>query len=131
MSLENVLPDSAEIDSQGRLSIGGCLAIDLAEEHGTPVYVLDEATIRNRCREFVSEFNRLYPGTQVLYASKAYINPALARIFNEEGLGLDVVSGGELAVAQAAGFRWIRCTSTGTTRLRRSWRRRWRRGSGG
>ena len=104
MSLENVLPDSAEIDSQGQLSIGGCSAVDLANIYGTPVYVLDEATIRNRCREFVSEFNRLYPGTQVLYASKAYINPALARIFNEEGLGLDVVSGGELAVAQAAGF---------------------------
>ena len=104
MSLENVLPDTARIDADGQLVIGGCRAVELAQEYGTPVYVLDEATLRNRCRSFVGEFNRLYPGTRVLYASKAYINPALARIFHEEGLGLDVVSGGELAVAQAAGF---------------------------
>ena len=104
MSLENVLPDTARIAADGQLVIGGCQAVELAQEYGTPVYVLDEATLRNRCRSFVEEFNRLYPGTQVLYASKAYINPALARIFAEEGLGLDVVSGGELAVAQAAGF---------------------------
>ena len=104
MSLQNVLPDTAEIDIQGRLSIGGCSTLDLAVEYGTPVHVLDETTMRNRCRQFVSEFSRLYPDTQVLYASKAYINPALARIFHEEGLGLDVVSGGELAVAQAACF---------------------------
>ncbi len=104
MSLENVLPDTARIAADGQLVIGGCRAVELAQEYGTPVYVLDEATLRNRCRSFVEEFNRLYPGTRVLYASKAYINPALARIFHEEGLGLDVVSGGELAVAQAAGF---------------------------
>ncbi len=104
MSLRNVLPDTAQINADGQLFIGGCSALELAQEYGTPVYILDEATIRNRCREFVAEFNRLYPGTQVLYASKAYINPALARIFNEEGLGLDVVSGGELAVAHVAGF---------------------------
>ena len=104
MPLANVLPDTAEIDAQGQLYIGGCSSLEIADEYGTPVYVLDEATLRNRCRSFVEEFNRLYPGTRVLYASKAYINPALARIFHEEGLGLDVVSGGELAVAQAAGF---------------------------
>ncbi len=56
------------------------------------------------CREFIGEFTHLYPDTQVAYASKAYINPALARIFKEEGLGLDVVSGGELAIAQAVDF---------------------------
>ena len=106
---QNVFPDSAEIDGQGRLVIGGCSALDLAEEYGTPVYVLDEATLRNRCRSYRAEFEQRTlniggPGSQVLYASKAYINPALARILNEEGLGLDVVSGGELAVAAAARF---------------------------
>ncbi len=100
----NVFPDTAEIDGQGRLVIGGCSTLDLAEEYGTPVYVLDEATLRNRCRSYRTEFERRCPGAQVLYASKAYINPALARIFHEEGLGLDVVSGGELAVADAAKF---------------------------
>ncbi len=101
---QNVFPDTAEIDGQGRLVIGGCSAADLAEEYGTPVYVLDEATLRNRCRSYRAEFEQRCPGAQVLYASKAYINPALAQIFNEEGLGLDVVSGGELAVAAAAQF---------------------------
>ncbi len=105
---QNVFPDAAEIDRQGRLVIGGCSALDLAEEYGTPVYILDEATLRNRCRSYRAEFEQRLTdtgaGAQVLYASKAYINPALARIFNEEGLGLDVVSGGELAVAAAAQF---------------------------
>ena len=100
----NVFPDTAGVDQQGQLTIGGCNAHDLAAEYGTPVYVLDEATLRGRCRSFSSEFSRRSPGCQVVYASKAYINPALAAIFNEEGLGLDVVSGGELAIAQAVGF---------------------------
>ena len=101
---QNVFPDTAEVNQQGHLAIGGCNTLELAEEYGTPVYIFDEATLRNRCRSFVNEFRKLYPATQVLYASKAYINPALAKIFHEEGLGLDVVSGGELAVAQYAGF---------------------------
>ena len=101
---QNVFPDTARLDDKGQLIIGGCSTLELAEEYGTPVYVFDEDTIRNRCRSFVGEFEKLYPATQVLYASKAYLNPALAKIFQEEGLGLDVVSGGELAVAQFAGF---------------------------
>jgi len=101
---QHVFPETAEINSQEHLVLGGCDTLDLAQEHGTPVYILDEATLRNRCRSFVQEFSQRYTNVQVLYASKAYINPALAQIINEEGLGLDVVSGGELAVARAAGF---------------------------
>jgi diaminopimelate decarboxylase len=101
---QNVFPDTTEINAQGQLIIGGCNTLELAEQYGTPVYVFDEATLRHRCRSYVKEFGKLHPATQVLYASKAYINPSLARIFQEEGLGLDVVSGGELAVARAAGF---------------------------
>jgi diaminopimelate decarboxylase len=101
---QKVFPDTTEINAQGQLVIGGCNTLELAEQYGTPVYIFDEATLRNRCRSYVKEFGKLYPETQVLYASKAYINPALVRIFQEEGLGLDVVSGGELAVARAAGF---------------------------
>jgi len=86
------------------LVIGGCNTLDLASEFGTPVYILDEQTLRSRCRSFVSEFQKRHPATQVAYASKAYINPALARIFQEEGLGLDVVSGGELAIARSVDF---------------------------
>jgi diaminopimelate decarboxylase len=89
--------------SDDRLTLGGCAADDLASEFGTPLYVFDEATLRQVCREFVGEFGDRYADSRVLYASKAFINPALARLVSQEGLGLDVVSGGELAVAQAAG----------------------------
>ena len=97
--LSHVFPDTADTDDAGHLTLGGCDAVQLAEQYGTPLYVLDEATLRNRCRQFSSAFAGSYPNTGVVYASKAGINPALVRIFTEEGLGLDVVSGGELAVA--------------------------------
>jgi diaminopimelate decarboxylase len=101
---QSVFPDTAQVNTEGQLIIGGCNTLDLASEFGTPVYILDEQTLRSRCRSFVSEFQKRHPATQVAYASKAYINPALARIFQEEGLGLDVVSGGELAIARSVDF---------------------------
>ena len=99
---QSVFPDTAEVDGQGQLVLGGCRATDLADEYGTPVYVLDEATLRGRCRSFIGEFRKLYPDTNVSYACKAYINPALAKLFQEEGMGFDVVSGGELALVVSA-----------------------------
>ena len=99
--LTHVFPDSTDTNAAGHLTIGGCDATDLVEQYGTPLYVLDEATLRSRCRQFAQAFGDRYSNSKAVYASKAYINPALARIFAEEGLGLDVVSGGELAVAQA------------------------------
>lgn len=99
--LAPVFPDTAAVNAAGRLSLGGCDAEELAEEYGTPLYVLDEVALRARCRRFADAFAARYPNSQAVYAAKAYINPALARIFAEEGLGLDVVSGGELAVARA------------------------------
>ena len=105
MSFPNVdiFPTTAAVTDGGHLSLGGCDVEALAGEFGTPLYVFDEATLRGMCREFVGEFTARYANTKVLYASKAYVNPALARLVQEEGLGLDVVSGGELAVAEAAG----------------------------
>lgn len=99
-----VLPDTAGVNERGHLTLGGCDAMDLAEEFGTPLYVFDETTLRARCREYVTEFQKRYPETLVIYACKAYINRMLVRIFEEEGLGLDVVSGGELHIARSAGF---------------------------
>ena len=99
-----VFPDTAQVNAQGQLVIGDCNTLDLCDEYGTPVYVLDEATLRSRTRSFIREFQRRHPSSQISYACKAYINPALARIFDEEGLGLDVVSGGELALALSVGF---------------------------
>ena len=101
---KNVFPGTAEVDDRGHLAIGGCDTLELASSFGTPLYVFDEETLRVRCRAFTQEFQRRHSDTKVAYASKAFINPALARIFMEEGLGLDVVSGGELAVAKAVGF---------------------------
>ena len=99
--LTHVFPDTTDTNSAGHLTIGGCDAIELVEHYGTPLYILDESTLRSRCRQFAGAFKSRYSNAQAVYASKAYINPALARIFAEEGLGLDVVSGGELAVAVA------------------------------
>ncbi len=99
--LTHVFPDTTDTNAAGHLTLGGCDALDLVEQYGTPLYVLDEVTLRARCRQFADAFAARYPNSKAVYASKAYINPALARIVAEEGLGLDVVSGGELAVAVA------------------------------
>lgn len=99
-----VFPMTANVNQHDHLTLGGCDAVDLAAEYGTPLYVYDEDTLRGMCREFVGEFGGRYANSKVLYAAKAFINPALARLVREEGLGLEVVSGGELAVALAAGF---------------------------
>jgi len=100
----SLFPVTKEVNSQGHLCIGGCDCVDLAKEFGTPLYVFDEVTIRTKCREFLSEFTSRYTDTLVIYASKAFLNPALATIIKEEGLGLDVVSGGELSVAHSVEF---------------------------
>jgi len=100
----SLFPLTAEVDSQGHLIIGGCDTVGLAAEFGTPLYVFDEFSLRSKCAEFRAEFGQRYPDTTVIYACKAFISKALALIFMEEGLGLDVVSAGELSIAQSAGF---------------------------
>ena len=100
----NLFPLTAGVNDDDHLTLGGCDVLDLVSEYGTPLYVFDEDTLRGMCREFVDEFRGRYADTRVLYASKAYINPALARLVQEEGLGIDVVSGGELAIAKAVDF---------------------------
>lgn len=86
------------------LFLGGCDTVELARQYGTPLYIFDEATLRKQCQEFLEQFTTRYADTAVIYACKAYISLALAKIFHEEGLGLDVVSAGEMAIARAAGF---------------------------
>jgi diaminopimelate decarboxylase len=94
----HLLPDTATVDDAGRLAIGGCDVLSLAAEHGTPLFVYDEAHLRARCREAVAAF-----GDGVAYASKAFLCRAMARLAYEEGMHLDVATGGELHVALAAG----------------------------
>ncbi|MBU2008515.1 MAG: diaminopimelate decarboxylase [Chloroflexi bacterium] len=98
-----LFPVTAEV-KDNHLFIGGCDSLALAQEFGTPLYVFDEETLRRSCREFRQEFSSRYPETQVIYACKALLLRPLVRLLMEEGLGLDVVSGGELAVARAGGF---------------------------
>ena len=91
------------MNERDHLAIGGCDTAELAAEFGTPLLVFDDATLRGMCRGFVDAFTARYANSEVLYAAKAFVNGAIAKIVAEEGLGLDVVSGGELAVADAAG----------------------------
>jgi len=100
----SLFPLTAEVSSQGHLMIGGSDTVELAAEFGTPLYLFDEFTLRNQCREFKAEFGQRYADTTVIYAGKAFINGALALLFNQEGLGLDVVSAGELSIAHSVGF---------------------------
>jgi diaminopimelate decarboxylase len=93
------------INARGHLEIGGCDTVELAREFGTPLYGMDEATIRQNCREFLRAFAARYPaGVDVHYAGKAFLCLAMCRIIQEEGLSLDVASGGELHTALKAGF---------------------------
>jgi len=100
----SLFPLTSEVNGRGHLCIGGCDSTALAQEYGTPLYVFDEFALRSRCREFQAEFTKRYSDTEVIYASKAFLNRAVALILKEEGLGLDVVSGGELHVAQSVAF---------------------------
>lgn len=93
----HLLPDSHDV-SQGRLGIGGCDLIELAEAFGTPLFVYDEEHLRGRCRQAVEAF-----GPGVSYAAKAFLCVAMARLAHSEGMGIDVATGGELHVALAAG----------------------------
>ncbi|MDR6998610.1 diaminopimelate decarboxylase [Neobacillus niacini] len=95
---------STGINSKGNLEIGGLDAIDLAREYGTPLYVYDVALIRERARGFKQAFEEQKVQAQVAYASKAFSTIAMLQLAEEEGLSLDVVSGGELYTALAAGF---------------------------
>ena len=99
-----LLPLTSAANDSGHLTIGGCDCVELAKEFGTPLYVFDESSLRSQCAEFRTEFGKRYADTAVVYAGKAFINKALALLIKEEGLGLDVVSGGELSIAHSVDF---------------------------
>ena len=99
-----LFPINTKINDLGHLVIGGCDTVALTAEFGTPLYIYDELTLRSVCREFKEEFGKRYAQFQIIYASKAYSNGTLLHLVNEEGLGLDVVSEGELGIAKAAKF---------------------------
>ena len=95
----HLLPDTSRVDDDGALTIGGCSVAGLAADFGTPLFVYDEQHLRNRCREAVDAFAHQY----AVYATKAFLCTAMARLAYEEGMLLDVASGGEMYVALRAG----------------------------
>ncbi len=97
--------ESLNVNEQGHLTIGGVSAVDLAEKYGTPLFIFDEDGIRKNCRAYVQSIEDNYDGNGlVIFASKAFSCLEMCRICNEEKMGLDVVSGGELYTAKRAGF---------------------------
>lgn len=97
--------ETLKINSKGHLEIGGCDAVDLAKNFGTPLYVFDEKYIRDMMRVYRDTIEKEYGGNGlVLYASKAFSCMAIYRIAAQENIGVDVVSGGELYTAVKAGF---------------------------
>lgn len=99
-----LMPLTATVNTQDHLEMGGCDVPDLVQRFGSPLYILDEETLRAACRQYRQAFERYYPGDSlVIYASKAWNCLAVCAIVASEGLGIDVVSGGELYTALEAG----------------------------
>jgi diaminopimelate decarboxylase len=101
---QQLLPLTAKVNRLDRLEIGGCDVSTLVEQFGSPLYILDEETLRTACRQYRDFFQKYYPApSQVIYASKAWSCLAVCKIIASEGLGFDVVSGGELYTTLEAG----------------------------
>ena len=112
--------DTLKINKQGHLEIGGMDAVAIAEKFGTPLYVFDEAHIRNMMRAYKTAIEKEYNGNGlVLYASKAFSCEAVYAIARQEGIGVDVVSGGELYTAVKAGFPADKIYMHGNNKLER------------
>jgi diaminopimelate decarboxylase len=94
-------PVTYRVNAAGHMEVGGCDLVELARQHGTPLYVYDEETVRQRSSEYAAAMGS---GGQVLYSAKAFASPQFLRIVADEGLGLDVVSAGELDLALRSDF---------------------------
>jgi diaminopimelate decarboxylase len=99
-----ILPLTAKVNSRDCLEIGGCDVTELVQQFGSPLYILDEQSVRTACRQYRGGWQKYYPGESlVIYASKAWSCLAVCAIAGSEGLGIDVVSGGEILTAIKAG----------------------------
>ena len=121
-----MLPATAGVNARGRMEIGGCDLVELAREYGTPLYVYDEATVRLRCRDFTAALGER---GEVLYSAKAFASPGFLQVVRSEGLGVDVVSEGELRLAEAAGFEGQEIHVLGNNKSREDVAAAWRVGA--
>ncbi len=99
-----VLPQTARVNEKNHLEIGRCDTVELSKKFGTPLFVMDEETIRANCRKYQAAFRDQSQKVEVIYAGKAFISLAMCQLIDDEGLSLDVSSGGELFIAKNAGF---------------------------
>ena len=101
---KNIVPVTTTIDSNNKLNIGGCSIEDLIKKYDSPLYILDEKTLRNSCRAYKKALEKYYPGTSLpIYASKANSSLFMSNLIASEGFGLDAVSEGELLTALKGG----------------------------
>ena len=101
---KNIVPITTSVSSDGKLSIGGCSIEELVKKYDSPLYVLDEMTLRSSCRAYKEALEKYYPGESLpIYASKANSSLFMSNLVASEGLGLDAVSEGELLTALQGG----------------------------
>ncbi len=112
---QSIMPMTARINDLNHLEIGGCDTVGLVKKYGSPLYVYDEYTLRTCCREYKEAFAG-YNNVFVLYASKAFMSRTICRIMESEGLGLDVVSGGEIYTAVNSAFPMEKCYFNGNNK---------------
>src|SRR5947209_2676267 len=117
-AISRLLPDTSAISPNGVLHIANYSIPDLAQQFGTPLYIFDRVTIINACSRYLQAFRRFYQASavQICYASKAYLSPMIAQLMAGQGMGLDVVSGGELLVALRARFPMERISFHGNNK---------------
>ena len=99
---QNIMPFSTKINEENHLTIGGCDVVDLADKYSTPLYIIDEQTIRRIAQQYKEAFSQ-YEKVNMLFASKALMTKAIAKILDNEGFGFDVVSGGEIYTVLQSG----------------------------
>ncbi len=113
---QSIKPITAEW--KNNLTIGGCDTVDLAKQYGTPLYVIDETTLRSICNDYKNAFKN-YKNIKMMYASKALSNLAIAAILNDEGFGFDTVSAGEIYTVYKAGVDMSKVLFNGNNKTRR------------
>jgi diaminopimelate decarboxylase len=119
VAVSHVFPLGSSLNEQGRLEVGGCDVVELAREFGTPAYVYAEDDMRARARAYLDAFRAHTERFEVIFASKAFPCVASYRLFAEEGLSVDVASGGELHLALAGGYDPARIYMHGNNKTRR------------
>lgn len=115
---QSLKPITTKINNSGHIEIGGCDTVELAKKYGTPLYVIDEETLRGVCRDYKEAFKN-YPNVKMMYASKALCTSAITRILDEEGFGFDVVSQGEIYTVYKSGVDMSKVLFNGNNKTKK------------